>query len=67
MKIVIQPIETRLEIAQKILNWNTKDVTPYRIAEILDLKVTEFYRMSEEEFFNTLYSYVHNVEVERKI
>lgn len=63
MKVEVALIESRLEVAIKIFNWNPACATPMRVAEELDIKVNEFYKMSDEEFFNTIYSYVHNKDL----
>ena len=67
MKVEIISTESRLEIATKILNWNPQQTTPLRVSEELDIRIGEFFKMDDEEFFNTLYSYVHNRDYSRGI
>lgn len=67
MKVEIKSTESRLEIATKILNWNPRETTPIRVSEELDIRIGEFFKMDDEEFFNTLYSYVHNRDTSRGI
>lgn len=67
MNIIIKPTESRIDITLKVLNWSPNLVSVERIAHELDLQISEFYRMDDEQFFNTLYSYVHNRKVNNKI
>lgn len=67
MQIVIKPQETRLELSAKVLNWNLHNTSLNRVLEELQITVSEFSRMNDEEFLDTLFSYVHNREVTRGI
>lgn len=60
MKIEIKSTEGRLELATKVLNWDLNLVSARRIAEELEMPLIEFYRMNDEEFFNTLHNYCRN-------
>ena len=61
MQTIVKPIESRLEIASKVFSISSAIATPKVIATHLGISVAEFYEMSELEFFDTLYSFYHNV------
>ena len=62
MRVEISTTATRLEIAAKILNWNKKDTTGIRVAKELNVKIDQLFKMNEEDFFDTIYYYVHKLD-----
>lgn len=50
----------RLEIASKILQWDVEIATKTKVCNEFAIPEIEFDRMSDEEFFNTMFEYSHN-------
>jgi len=57
---VIPLTETRLEVALKLLHWNSEIADLSRVAKELDLSSYEFNTISDDQFFQELFFYVHN-------
>jgi hypothetical protein len=67
MQTIVKLKESRLEVAAKCFNWNMTAISPKDVASELRISVTEFYEMSDLDFFDTLFSYVHNCYDKRAI
>lgn len=52
--------ETRFEIALKVFHWTPAVADLSRVAKELELSSYEFNTISDEQFFQELFFYVHN-------